>query len=70
MGPMPLAKTEADVRKRIMEIEEKLSTISEAARREMERPYFERRNGTFNFLHWEKRVYRAVLQELQSLLDG
>ena len=65
---MPIVKTEGDIKKRIHEVEQRLEQIHNAAAKELERPFFERKSHVFQFLDVEKRTYRAVLQELRWII--
>jgi hypothetical protein len=64
-----MMRSEDEIRKRIDEIEKRLSAIGEAIDNELAYPFFERRKRMFWFLGCERRIYRAILLELRSTLN-
>jgi hypothetical protein len=62
---MAVVKTEEGIRKRIREIERRLSQIDSAAAKELERPFFARQWHVMDFFDLEKRTCQALLRELR-----
>jgi hypothetical protein len=65
---MAAAKNEAEIKQRIRETEDQLTTIEKALAREMSRPFFKRRITVCHFLDLEKKLFSAKLEELKWVI--
>lgn len=63
-------QSEENIRKKIVEVENRLQQIHHAIEKEKARPFFQRRFNICRFLDIEKRIYRAMLTELNWILHA
>ncbi|HEY8898249.1 MAG TPA: hypothetical protein VIM79_25655 [Niastella sp.] len=54
---------------KIAHVEDRLKLIYAAIEKEKERPFFERRKDLCRFLDIEKRIYNAILKELNWIVN-
>ena len=64
-----MVRTEEEIKKRIDEVKQRLALLNDAAGRELKRPFFERNRYIFQFVDSERRIYNAILRELQSVIN-
>jgi hypothetical protein len=57
-----------EIQQRVEEVSQKLKTIEAAMDKEFERDFFSRRVDVFRFLESEKKMYTAILKELNWVI--